>query len=558
LKDRVAWRILEPGMAYDDLSGSVLGSYRITGQLNRGGMGAVFRAQHELLGKPAAIKVLRPELCANSEIIDRFFKEAFAASAIRHPGIVEVFDFGYHADGRAYLVMELLEGETLSARLARTGLDEIRAAVIARGIASALGAAHAKGFIHRDLKPDNVFLVPDPDMPSGERPKVLDFGIAKLSEEDQRRVSKTRTGALLGTPSYMAPEQARAAGEIDSRADLYSLGCMLYEMLTGAPPFVAEGAGEVIALHLFAEPELPSAKRPGVSEEMDRITMRLLAKEPEGRYANAFEVVEALSAAIPTLSGRMAAVAPGTVRRQALVVPTLSGAMPASASPRTAHGSPAALTPLPLHPVPAPASRARAMRPAILAGVMTLGIAAAIVVFLVLRPPKKRAAPPPTAPAPTKVTTIAPAPAPVAPAEVSYHLAITPPDVAASATVTVDGEAAALTSKGFFSRPARPDRRLVVVRAPGFRDETFTVAGDTDDSREISLVRIGGQVSRPPTSSSTGTKRPPRDVQSSDPGAGSAAAKDGAKDGTKDGTVTSGSGSRFYNTLDDDDDDEKK
>src|SRR5690349_6637041 len=131
------------GLSHEDLSGSVVGSYRITGQLTVGGMGAVFRAQHELLGKAAAVKMLRPELCTNAEIVERFFMEARAATQIRHPGIVEVFDFGYHEDGRAFLVMELLDGESLAARMERTGFSEVQAAVITRGIASALGAAHA-------------------------------------------------------------------------------------------------------------------------------------------------------------------------------------------------------------------------------------------------------------------------------------------------------------------------------------------------------------------------------------------------------------------------------
>src|SRR6185312_16102012 len=200
-------------------------------------------------------KLLRPELTENSELVQRFFNEAKAATAIRHPGIIEVFDFGYTEQGRAYLIMEFLDGEPLSSRIARGPLAEVDAAQIARGISSALVAAHDKGIVHRDLKPDNVFLVPDPDVPMGERPKVLDFGIAKLGDHLPKDMRHTVTGALIGTPLYMAPEQARAAASIDGRADLYSLGCMLYEMLVGKPPFSAEGDGELIALHMFSEPE---------------------------------------------------------------------------------------------------------------------------------------------------------------------------------------------------------------------------------------------------------------------------------------------------------------
>src|SRR5690349_3897743 len=159
----------------DGILGRSVGHYRITAFLAKGGMGTVYRAQHELIGKAAAVKVLRPELSRDPGMVQRFFNEARAASSIRHPGIVEVYDFGHLPNGRAYIVMEFLEGETLSRRLERcVRLPELAAAVIARGIGVALAAAHAKGIVHRDLKPDNVFLVPDTEVMSGERCKVLD------------------------------------------------------------------------------------------------------------------------------------------------------------------------------------------------------------------------------------------------------------------------------------------------------------------------------------------------------------------------------------------------
>jgi serine/threonine-protein kinase len=277
--------------------GAVLGNYRIISELSSGGMGAVFRAQHEILGRPAAVKLLRPELTENEELVQRFFHEAKAATAIRHPGIVEIYDFGYTEDGVAYLVMELLEGRPLSTALEKVGrFTELEAANLARGIASALKAAHGKGIVHRDLKPDNIFLVPDLDGPTGGvRTKILDFGIAKLSELPTNS-RHTQTGVLLGTPLYMAPEQARAAGAIDHRADLYSLGCILYELLVGNPPFLAEGAGEIIAMHLFTEPEPPRALVPDISLEMERLVMRLLAKEPHERFETAAQLVAELGA----------------------------------------------------------------------------------------------------------------------------------------------------------------------------------------------------------------------------------------------------------------------
>jgi eukaryotic-like serine/threonine-protein kinase len=279
--------------------GAVLGNYRILEPLSSGGMGTVYRARHEILGRFAAVKLLRPELAAHEQLVQRFWGEARAASSIRHPGIVEVYDFGYTPEGDAYFVMEYLEGQPLARALARLGrFSELEAVAIARGIASALKAAHGKGIFHRDLKPDNVFLVPDLEGPTGAtRAKVLDFGVAKLVDI-YPGAHRTQTGVLMGTPAYMAPEQARAAGEIDGRADLYSLGCILYELLVGKPPFVAVGAGEIIAMQLFAEPVPPRVEVPDVSPELERIVLRLLAKEPHDRFQSAGELVGALDALV--------------------------------------------------------------------------------------------------------------------------------------------------------------------------------------------------------------------------------------------------------------------
>ena len=379
--------------------GAVLGSYRITAELSTGGMGTVYRAQHEILGRPAAVKLLRPELAANVELVQRFFTEAKAASAIHHPGIIEVFDFGYTNDGRAYLIMEFLEGETLARRLhARGGrLAEHEAVQIARGIASALTAAHGKGIVHRDLKPENVFLVPDPDMPSGERPKILDFGIAKLASHLTEH--RTQTGALIGTPLYMAPEQARAAQSVDHRADLYSLGCILYQMLVGQPPFVAAGAGEIIALHLFTPPEPPSTRVP-VSPELDAIVMRLLDKEPRTRFQSAAEVSDALGDAFG-FSGRMSAplsaleLSRSGPHLQTLPVVTILDERPTG-------------------------SEHRPSRMPLIAGVVTLAVAIVAVVFFVLSrssdstPPAEPPAPVVQQPAPVSPVVVD-KPAPPAP-----------------------------------------------------------------------------------------------------------------------------------------------
>jgi eukaryotic-like serine/threonine-protein kinase len=284
--------------------GSVLGSYRILAEITTGGMGTVFRAEHVLLGRPAAVKVLRADLTTSTHLVQRFFNEAKAVTACKHPGIVEVYDFGHTPDGHAFIAMELLEGEALGHRLARVRLTELETAAIAHGIASALKAAHKVGVIHRDLKPDNVFLVPDPDG-GFDRSKVLDFGIAKLGEPSLTGGlgCQTQAGVLIGTPLYMAPEQAREAAAIDHRADLYSLGCILYHMLVGRPPFVADGGGEIIAMQMFGEVEPPS-RLAAVSPEMEQLVLRLLEKEPARRFERTAEVVQALATIAARLANR--------------------------------------------------------------------------------------------------------------------------------------------------------------------------------------------------------------------------------------------------------------
>ncbi len=278
--------------------GEALGNYTITGKLGEGGMGVVYVGEHRLIGRKAAIKVLSPDVSHNKEMVGRFFNEARAATLVKHPGLVEIFDFGQHTDGSAFIVMELLEGESLAACIERQGaLSPATVAAIGRQIASALAAAHEKGIVHRDLKPDNVFLVPDSEVPGGQRVKILDFGIAKLGSAGSEPGSvKTRTGAIMGTPAYMSPEQCKSAGEVDARSDIYSLGCVLYEMACGDPPFVKGGFGEILAAHIYEEPRPPRAVAPSVPPELEAVIMRALAKAPEARQATMAHLKDELAA----------------------------------------------------------------------------------------------------------------------------------------------------------------------------------------------------------------------------------------------------------------------
>ncbi len=265
-------------------------------------MGEVYLAEHKYIARKAAIKFLLHDLSNSTELVGRFFAEARAASVIKHPGIVEVLDCDVH-DGRAYIVMELLRGESLREyieRVGSVGRDEIGALGVFRQIASALAAAHAQEIIHRDLKPDNVYLhVPDEHPPDRPIAKVLDFGIAKLMGRGEGG-TKTRTGQLLGTPMYMSPEQCRGVKQIDSRSDVYSLGCIMYEVFCGQAPFLDEGFGDLIIAHVSRPPPEPLHSAPWMSPPARRLLLDCLAKDPNERPQSMRDIVARLAQLAPS------------------------------------------------------------------------------------------------------------------------------------------------------------------------------------------------------------------------------------------------------------------
>jgi eukaryotic-like serine/threonine-protein kinase len=274
-----------------------IGAYNVLKKIGEGGMGAVYLGEHTLLGRKAAIKVLLPSLSADQTIVRRFFNEARAVTQISDPGIVQVFDFGHHTDGAAFIVMELLEGESMTTRLRRIGRFGVTDCVrLMRMTCNSLAAAHAKGIVHRDLKPDNIFIVGDPAVTGGERPKILDFGIAKLSG-DAPDMNKTRTGMLIGTPVYMSPEQCRGAGDVDHRSDIYSIACVMFKLLTGHAPFDGAGSGDVIAAHLREPPPFAAAHVPTLPDMIDLILQRCLQKDPGERFQSMTELGSALGQA---------------------------------------------------------------------------------------------------------------------------------------------------------------------------------------------------------------------------------------------------------------------
>jgi hypothetical protein len=259
-------------------------------------MGEVYLAEHRHLKRKAAVKLLAPELVGRPDLLERFFLEARATSAIAHPGIVQVFDCEVDATGRPYIVMEFLEGETLAAVLAARGALPARtAARLARGMAEALEAAHVKGIVHRDLKPENIFVQAQPP----DSVKLVDFGIAKLAGDFRAgQVHQTRSGAIMGTPLYMSPEQCRDSANLDSRTDLYSLGCVLFEMLTGRPPFTHANLGDLVVAHMTETPPDARAVNPSVPPPLAELAADLLKKDPAARPPGMRAVADRLAAFI--------------------------------------------------------------------------------------------------------------------------------------------------------------------------------------------------------------------------------------------------------------------
>ncbi|WP_067833589.1 protein kinase domain-containing protein [Actinomadura kijaniata] len=281
------------------------GRYELLGPLGRGGMGTIYRARDRELARLVAVKMLPDDLVDRPESRKRFQREARTAAGLNHPNITMVFDMGRDGDGeqgQPYLVMEFVDGHNLSRVLAGGPVAPAWAAAIVAQVLEALEHSHGRGVVHRDVKPSNIMVTgrgPNP------RVKVLDFGIAKMMGQSSTRL--TATGVAVGTPSYLAPEQAEAR-EVDARTDLYSTGCVLYEMLTGRPPFVADHPSAVLIQHLTRPPAPPSELVPGLPPGWDAVVLRALAKKPSDRFADA----PAMREEILALAARRPAAPPAT------------------------------------------------------------------------------------------------------------------------------------------------------------------------------------------------------------------------------------------------------
>lgn len=266
--------------------------YRIIRRVASGGMGAVYEVMHERIRRKLAMKFILPELAANKEVIQRFEIEARAASAIGHENIVEITDMGTTFDGMPFLVMEYLEGCDLAALLDDGRVGQDRTVHIIGQVLAALEAAHERQIIHRDLKPENIFLIErsgDPDFV-----KLLDFGISKFAGGEEAKLHLTSTGLILGTPYYMSPEQARGERELDQRSDLFSIGVILYQLLTGERPFAADNLNQLLYQITSGQLTSPRELNPAISQSLERVVQKALAHEVKHRFQSASEFRAAL------------------------------------------------------------------------------------------------------------------------------------------------------------------------------------------------------------------------------------------------------------------------
>jgi serine/threonine-protein kinase len=384
----------------------VAGRYRILARLGEGGMGAVYRATQEPLGREVALKVMAPSLTQDPGAVERFHREARASSALSHPNIVTVFDFGADEHGALYLAMELIPGKGLDGLLEQGALPWSRGITILRGICAALTEAHAKGIIHRDLKPANVIVTSTTT--HEDVAKVVDFGIAKIKDLGSK--SLTMTGAVVGTPGYVAPELFHGH-EPSARGDLYAVGVMAFDIFCGRSPFKGNTAAELLKQHLFDAPPPPSSLMVGLPPALDALVLSLLEKDPQKRPASAKDVDRALAA----LEGSVVAVtplAPQQATEMALHTPTPATRGDLSQS-LAAPSSSSSLAPPPSQLMAPPPSHT--LRYVALASVVAIVVVVGFVVVALARISERRHADRLAAQAPPPVTVTIPTPPPTPP-----------------------------------------------------------------------------------------------------------------------------------------------
>jgi len=296
--------------------GENVGAYRIVAQLGQGGMATVFKAYHPGLDRYVAIKVLHPAFKEEANFVQRFNREARIVAQLEHPNIVPVYDFAEHR-GLAYLVMRFVDGETLKARLKRGPLRPDQIIQVARQVGAALDYAHQQGILHRDVKPSNVLLTGDPENPAALGDIFLaDFGLARIAQAGESTLSRDM---MMGTPQYISPEQAKGTRDLDAGADIYSLGVVLFELVTGRVPFSADTPYSIIHDHIFTPLPLPTSINPNVTEEVERVLLKALAKERADRYPEVNSFVTAFEQAIK--AGKVAPAEPAPAKSATIFTP---------------------------------------------------------------------------------------------------------------------------------------------------------------------------------------------------------------------------------------------
>jgi serine/threonine-protein kinase len=465
-----------------------IGNYRVSRLLGEGGMGVVYLAQHPVIGRKVAIKLLHAVLARDADIVSRFFNEARAIHMIAHENIVEILDFGQTTDGQPYFIMEYLEGESLSDAVARGPMTPAQVEAIGVQMCRALSAAHAKGIVHRDLKPHNVQLCKKSD--GAQQVKILDFGVAKiLSSPDGAQSVKTRTGSLMGTPLYMSPEQCKGSGVLDHRTDIYSLGVMLFEMLAGRPPFVAEGVGELFAKHMLQEAPPLLHFAPATPPHMAAAVMKSLAKDPAERFQSMEEFRKALTGEVKL---PVPAVQLGARATELAPTMTMSPKAATTLSSATSELDDSLIKP------------ARTRKLAMLGG----GALAAILLVVVLLPKKHAVVEPAPPPRSASAEVIPPAEPPPPPAPKTVTIRFEADPAGAHVIDQKSGEDLGAVPLDV-QLPKGGDPSKYALRLAGYREVPLTATPTADRTMHVILDKKAPAAAAPTAASEPARHRPP-------------------------------------------------
>lgn len=486
----------DPQAGKSDLVGQILADrYRVVRLVGEGGMGQVYEAQHVNINKRFAVKLLRPEIVSNAEAVQRFRQEAWSASSIGHENIIEIEDFATLPSGAVYLAMEFLVGQSLAERMReQPPLTFAEALDIVLQVGSGLGAAHDKSIIHRDMKPENIFLA---EKHGRSIVKILDFGIAKVSGADGNK-SLTRTGTIFGTPHYMSPEQALGK-PLDHRSDIYSVGVIMYELFTGKVPFEAESFMGILTKHITSTPRPPREMAPerDIPPEIEAVIMHAMAKEPDDRYQSLAEFVSDVAAIAAVSAPELLQPRTGSAVRQVHA----SGAMAARTPLPMAARTPLP-TPLPARPpsgnlssvpalstvsqeLPAPAKK-KSLLPWVLVGGVALAAAATAVVLgghPAATVPDKTLVPPAAIVTPTPPTGAVVQPTVAPPAATMEEVIVD--SIPPGAKIFVNGVAVADTPEALKVEAGKSE--TIVLKKEGFLDASETL--DPQKSHKA-LVRL--------------------------------------------------------------------